>query len=235
MLNLLSPGKIFEISSKSTKYVFVVFIIVLTIGLTESLFLSPEDYKQSHSVRIMYVHVPAAWTSMGIFSVVAFLSIGTFIFKNKNFFLITKSLVPSGFIFSIIALVTGSIWGKPTWGTWWAWDARITSMLILSLFYFMYLLSWRIISDQEKAIKISSLIAIIGAINIPIIKFSVNWWNTLHQGPSIKIIGETSIHSSMLMPLGIMTAAFALLSLLIFLMKFNTEMIRIKNKGLDRL
>ncbi len=235
MLNLLSPGKIFEISSKSTKYVFVVFIIVLTIGLTESLFLSPEDYKQSHSVRIMYVHVPAAWTSIGIFTVVAFLSIGIFIFKNKNFFLITKSLVPSGFIFSIIALVTGSIWGKPTWGTWWAWDARITSMLILSLFYFMYLLSWRIISDQEKAIKISSLIAIIGAINIPIIKFSVNWWNTLHQGPSIKIIGETSIHSSMLMPLGIMTAAFALLSLLIFLMKFNTEMIRIKNKGLDRL
>ncbi len=235
MLNLLSPGKIFEISSKSTKYVFVVFIIVLTIGLTESLFLSPEDYKQSHSVRIMYVHVPAAWTSIGIFTVVAFLSIGIFIFKNKNFFLITKSLVPSGFIFSIIALVTGSIWGKPTWGTWWAWDARITSMLILSLFYFMYLLSWRIISDQEKAIKISSLIAIIGAINIPIIKFSVNWWNTLHQGPSIKIIGETSIHSSMLIPLGIMTAAFALLSLLIFLMKFNTEMIRIKNKGLDRL
>jgi heme exporter protein C len=235
MLNFFSPSKVFEISSKSTKYVFFLFIIVLTIGLTEALFLSPEDYKQSHSARIMYVHVPAAWMALGIFSIIAFLSISTFVFKNKNFFLISKSLAPSGFIFNIIALVTGSIWGKPTWGTWWAWDARITSMLILALFYFMYILSWRIINNKNNAIKISSLIAIVGAINVPIIKFSVNWWNTLHQGPSLKIMSDTTIHSSMLIPLAIMTAAFALFSLLIFLMKFNTEMIRIKNKGLDRL
>ena len=211
------------------------FIIVLSIGLTEALILSPEDYKQSHSVRIMYVHVPAAWMALGIFSVLAFLSLSIFIFKNKTFFLISKSLAPSGFIFSIIALVTGAIWGKPTWGTWWAWDARITSMLILALFYLIYLLSWKVIENKERAIKISSLIAIIGAINIPIIKFSVNWWNTLHQGQSIKILSDSTIHSSMLLPLFIMTAAFALFSLLIFLMKFNTEMIRIKNKGLDRL
>ncbi len=235
MFNFFDLGKIFEISSRSTKYVFFLFIIVLIIGLTEALFLSPEDYKQSHSVRIMYVHVPAAWMALGIFSMITFLSVGTFIFKNKNFFLISKSLAPSGFIFNIIALITGSIWGKPTWGTWWAWDARITSMLILALFYFMYLLSWRIIENKNNAIKISSLIIIVGAINVPIIKFSVNWWNTLHQGPSLKIMSDTTIHSSMLIPLGIMTAAFALFSLLIFLMKFNTEMIRIKNKGLDRL
>ena len=235
MLKFLNPSKIFQISSRLTKYIFILFIIVLTIGLTESLFLSPEDYKQSHSVRIMYVHVPAAWMSLGIFSVIALLSVSIYIFKNKKFFLISKSLAPSGFIFSIVALVTGSIWGKPTWGTWWAWDARITSMLILALFYLMYLLSWRVIENQDKAIKISSLIAILGAINIPIIKFSVNWWSTLHQGPSVKILSDTTIHSSMLVPLFIMTAAFALFSLLIFLMKFNTEMIRIKNKGLDRL
>ena len=235
MFKFLKPGKIFEISSKLTKYIFILFIIVLSIGLTEALILSPEDYKQSHSVRIMYVHVPAAWMALGIFSVLAFLSLSIFIFKNKNFFLISKSLAPSGFIFSIIALVTGSIWGKPTWGTWWAWDARITSMLILALFYLIYLLSWKVIENKDRAIKISSLIAIIGAINIPIIKFSVNWWNTLHQGQSIKILSDSTIHSSMLLPLFIMTAAFALFSLLIFLMKFNTEMIRIKNKGLDRL
>jgi len=235
MLKSFEPNKIFAVTSKAPKYVLFLFIIVLSIGLTEALFLSPEDYKQSHSVRIMYVHVPAAWMALGIFSIITFLSVGTFIFKNKNFFLISKSLAPSGFIFNIIALITGSIWGKPTWGTWWAWDARITSMLILALFYFMYLLSWRIIEDKNNAIKISSLIIIVGAINIPIIKFSVNWWNTLHQGPSLKIMSDTTIHSSMLIPLGIMTAAFALFSLLIFLMKFNTEMIRIKNKGLDRL
>ena len=235
MFNFFNLGKLFQITSRSTRYVFVLFIIVLTIGLSESLFLSPEDYKQSHSVRIMYVHVPAAWMALGIFSMMTFLSVGTFIFKNKKFYLVSKSLAPSGFIFNIIALITGSIWGKPTWGTWWAWDARITSMLILALFYFMYLLSWKIIENKNTVIKISSLIIIVGAINLPIIKFSVNWWNTLHQGPSLKIIGETTIHSSMLIPLGIMTAAFALFSLLIFLMKFNTEMIRIKNKGLDRL
>ena len=235
MFNFFNLGKLFQITSRSTRYVFVLFIIVLTIGLSEALFLSPEDYKQSHSVRIMYVHVPAAWMALGIFSMMTFLSVGTFIYKNKKFYLVSKSLAPSGFIFNIIALITGSIWGKPTWGTWWAWDARITSMLILALFYFMYLLSWKIIENKNTVIKISSLIVIVGAINLPIIKFSVNWWNTLHQGPSLKIIGETTIHSSMLIPLGIMTAAFALFSLLIFLMKFNTEMIRIKNKGLDRL
>ena len=235
MFKLLKPNQIFEISSKLIKFISILFIVVLTIGLTEALILSPEDYKQSHSVRIMYVHVPAAWMALGIFSVLAFLSLSIFIFKNKTFFLISKSLAPSGFIFSIIALVTGAIWGKPTWGTWWAWDARITSMLILALFYLIYLLSWKVIENKERAIKISSLIAIIGAINIPIIKFSVNWWNTLHQGQSIKILSDSTIHSSMLLPLFIMTAAFALFSLLIFLMKFNTEMIKIKNKGLDRL
>tara|TARA_B100000131_G_scaffold138794_1_gene135128 strand:- start:561 stop:1271 length:711 start_codon:yes stop_codon:yes gene_type:complete len=228
-------NKIFSITSKAPKYVLILFIIVLSIGLVESLVLSPQDYKQSHSVRIMYVHVPAAWISLGIFSALTFLSIFGYIFKIKNFFLISKSLAPSGFIFNIIALVTGSIWGKPTWGTWWAWDARITSMLILALFYAMYLLAWRIYENKEKVFKITSIITVLGIINIPIIKYSVDWWNTLHQPASINIFAKSSIHTSMLFPLTIMTAAFALFSLLIFLMKYNTELIKIKNKGLDRL
>ena len=216
-------------------HVLLLFIIVLSIGLTEALILSPEDYKQSHSVRIMYVHVPSAWISLGTFSVIAILSFVIIIFKNKSFILIAKSLAPSGLVFNIIALVTGSIWGKPTWGTWWAWDARITSMLLLSIFYLLFITSWKITTDTSKAEKISSIIAIIGLINIPVIKFSVEWWNTLHQPASVKILEETTIHSSMLTPLAIMTAAFALFSLLIFLMKYNTELIKIKNKGLDRL
>ena len=206
MFKSFEPNKIFVITSKAPKYVLFLFIVVLTIGLPEALVLSPEDYKQSDAVRIMYVHVPAAWISLGIFSSLALLSVGSFIFKNKNFALIAKSLAPSGFVFNIIALVTGSIWGKPTWGTWWVWDARITSM-----------------------------IAILGSINVPIIKYSVDWWNTLHQPPSINVLSNNSIHTSMLIPLGIMTVAFALFSLLIFLMKYNTELIKIKNKGLDRL
>jgi len=235
MLKSFEPNKIFLITSKAPKYVLFLFIIVLSIGLTEALILSPEDYKQSHSVRIMYVHVPSAWISLGIFSLIAFLSLGVFIFKNKNFSLISKSLAPSGFVFNIIALVTGAIWGKPTWGTWWAWDARITSMLILALFYLMYLLSWRIFENKEQVIKITSIIAILGFINVPIVKFSVDWWSTLHQTSSVNILSKTSIHSTMLIPLAIMTAAFTLFSILIFLMKYNTELIKIKNKGLDRL
>ena len=235
MYKFFQPNKIFQITSKAPKYILFLFVVVLSIGLTEALILSPEDYKQSDAVRIMYVHVPSAWISLGIFSFITFLSISGFIFKNKNFFLVSKSLAPSGFVFNIIALVTGSIWGKPTWGTWWAWDARITSMLILVLFYAMYLLSWRIYERREKVFKITTAITILGIINVPIIKYSVDWWNTLHQPASINILSKSSIHSSMLFPLLIMTAAFALFSLLIFLMKYNTELIKIKNKGLDRL
>jgi heme exporter protein C len=235
MFKIFEPNKIFFITSKAPKYILLLFIIILSIGLTEALVLSPEDYKQGDVARIMYVHVPAAWISLGIFSLITFLSLTGFIFKNKNFFLISKSFAPSGFVFNIIALVTGSIWGKPTWGTWWAWDARITSMLILALFYAMYLIAWRIYENNDKVFKITSIITILGIINVPIIKYSVDWWNTLHQPASINILSKSSIHVSMLFPLLLMTAAFALFSLLIFLMKYNTELIKIKNKGLDRL
>ena len=235
MLNYFNSKNIISVINRFRKFVFALFIIVLLIGLFEALVLSPEDYKQSDTVRIMYVHVPSAWISLGIFSLISILSFGILIFKNKNFSLITKSLAPSGLLFNVIALVTGSIWGRPTWGTWWAWDARITSMLLLGIFYLMFILSWRITDDNDKAIKISSIIAIIGLINVPIIKFSVDWWSTLHQPASVNLLKDTTIHSSMLVPLGIMTAAFALFSLLIFLMKYNTELIKIKNKGLDRL
>jgi len=235
MFKYFEPNKIFSITSRAPKFVLFLFIIILSIGLTEALVLSPEDYQQSHSVRIMYVHVPAAWITLGIFSVITFLSVSGYIFKVRNFFLISKSLAPSGLVFNIISLVTGSIWGKPTWGTWWAWDARITSMLILVLFYIMYLVAWRIYENDDKVFKITSTITIVGIINVPIIKYSVDWWNTLHQPASINILSKSSIHTSMLFPLLIMTAAFALFSLLIFLMKYNTELIKIKNKGLDRL
>ena len=234
-MKFFNQNKILNLTFRSQKIILIFFLLILSIGLFEALVLSPEDYLQGDAVRIMYVHVPAAWMSLGIFSFIAFLSILVFIFKNKNFILIAKSIAPSGFIFNIIALVTGSIWGKPTWGTWWAWDARITSMLILALFYLMYLMAWRIFENKNYVLKVTSLIAIFGSINVPIVKFSVDWWSTLHQPASVNLISETTIHSSMLIPLCIMTAAFVLFSLLIFLMKYNTELIKIKNKGLDRL
>ena len=235
MYKFFEPSKIFLITTKAQKYVLALFVIVLSIGLVEALIFSPEDYKQSHSVRIMYVHVPAAWISIGIFSSITFLSLSGYIFKNKNFFIIAKSLAPSGLVLNIIALVTGSIWGKPTWGTWWAWDARITSMLLLALFYILYLIAWRIYDDNEKVYKTTSIITLLGIINIPIIKYSVEWWNTLHSLHQLTYYRNLRYILQCYFPLFIMTAAFALFSLLIFLMKYNTELIKIKNKGLDRL
>ena len=208
--------------------------MLLSIGLLEALILSPEDYKQSHSVRIMYVHVPAAWISLGIFSQLHFYLFLDIFLKIKIFFN-CKKFSTFRFVFNIIALVTGSIWGKPTWGTWWAWDARITSMLILAIFYLIYLIAWRLFEEKENVSKITTIITVLGVINVPIIKYSVDWWNTLHQPASINVLTKSTIHPSMLFPLLIMTAAFALFSLLIFLMKYNTELIKIKNKGLDRL
>ena len=235
MFTFFQSDKFLFFCLKYQKLIFYFFVSLLILGLWEGLIVSPQDYVQGNSVRIMYVHVPSAWISLGIFSVIGILSIFSFIFKIKNFLIICKSLAPSGLVFNLIALVTGSIWGKPTWGTWWAWDARITSMLILFLFYFIYLVSFSLFKKSKNLNKISSIIAILGLINIPIIKFSVEWWSTLHQNSSINILSESTIHSSMLLPLLMMTAAFSLFSLLIFLMKYNTELIKIKNKGLDRL
>ena len=166
MLKNINPNKLFSLTTKISKTLFFIFIIILIIGLTEALWISPEDYKQSHSVRIMYVHVPSAWISLGIFSFIGILSFFNFIFKNKNFSLIGKSLSTSGFVFCIIALVTGSIWGFPTWGTWWAWDARLTSMLILFFLYLAYILLWHSISNKDNASKIAAALGIIGFINI---------------------------------------------------------------------
>ena len=235
MFDLINPSRIFYWIEKLISFINSIFFIFLIIALTFALILSPPDYLQGDSVRIMYVHVPSAWIGLASFTSIALLSILSFVFKIKNLSLITKSIAPIGLLFTCIAIITGSLWGQPTWGTWWAWDARITSMLILALFYAMYLIVWRIYDKEEKVYKISTFITILGIINVPIIKYSVDWWNTLHQPASINILSKSSIHSSMLYPLLIMTAAFALFSLLIFLMKYNTELIKIKNKGLDRL
>ena len=228
MFKIFEPNKIFSITSKAPKYVLVLFIIVLSIGLVEALILSPEDYLQSHAVRIMYVHVPSAWISLGIFSVITILSILGYIFKLKNFFLISKSLAPSGFVFNIIALVTGSIWGKPTWGTWWVWDARITSMVILSIFYILYILAHKLIEKEDVANKVSNIIVIVGLINIPIIKYSVDWWNTLHQPSSITLTSAPTIHYTMLIPLLIMFFGMLIYTIIIFLIKYKTEVIKYK-------
>jgi len=234
MFNILNNSNIFIWIEKIINFINSIFFVFLLIALSFAMIFSPPDYLQGDSVRIMYVHVPAAWISLASFSCIALLFILNFIFKIKNFVLIAKSIIPIGLMFTCIAIITGSIWGQPTWGTFWAWDARITSMVILSLFYIVLIFVNKLIYEEDKANKISSLVACLGLINIPIIKYSVDWWNTLHQPASIKITGASTIHSSMLMPLLLMFFVLILYCALIFLMKYKTEIIRIKKRNLKR-
>ena len=235
MFKFLSLSNTFIWIEKLTKFISSIFFILLLVALSFALILSPPDYLQGDSVRIMYVHVPAAWIGLASFTAIAFLSIINFIFKIKNLTLVAKSIAPIGLLFTCIAIVTGSIWGQPTWGTFWAWDARITSMVILAIFYLLFILTHKYLLEESKANNVSSLIAIVGLINIPIVKYSVEWWATLHQPASIKISGTSSIHSSMLMPLLLMFFVLILYCALIFLMKYKIETIRVKKKGLKRL
>ena len=235
MFNLINPSRIFNWIEKLIGFINSIFFFLLIIALMFALLLSPPDYLQGDSVRIMYVHVPSAWIGMASFTCIALLSLLSFIFKIKNLNLITKSIAPIGLLFTCLAIITGSLWGKPTWGTWWAWDARITSMIALCIFYILFILSHKLIEQEDKANKVSNIIAIIGLINVPIIKYSVDWWNTLHQPASIKLDGTSTIHSSMLLPLMLMLLVLLLYCALILLMKYKTEIIRIKKKNIKRI
>ena len=228
MLKYLMPNKIISLNNKTINLLITLLIAVTIFGLIFALIISPPDYIQGDTVRIMYVHVPASILSLISFAFIGIFSIFNLIFKIKFFPLIAKSLAPIGFVFAIISIITGSLWGKPTWGTWWAWDARLTSMIILLLFYIAYILTWKFIDNFEKANKISSIIAIIGLLNLPIVKYSVDWWNTLHQPSSISLTSAPSIHYSMLVPLAIMFFGMVIYLLIIFLVRYKTELIKLK-------
>jgi len=228
MLKNFFPNKILSISNKIITNLIIAMILVVFLGFIYALFISPPDYIQGDSVRIMYVHVPSSFIALGSFAFIGIASISNLIFKVKFMPLMAKSLAPVGSIFTLISIVTGSLWGKPTWGIWWAWDARLTSMVILLCFYVAYILTWKLISSFEKANKISSIIGIVGLLNLPVIKYSVDWWSTLHQTSSITLTSAPTIHYTMLVPLIIMLAGMVMYSLIIFLMKYKTEIIKFK-------
>jgi len=228
MLKNFFPNKIISLTNKFINNLIILLIIVLVAGVVYSLLISPPDHIQGDSVRIMYVHVPSSFIALGCFAFIGVASIINLIFKIKLIPLLAKSLAPIGFIFSLISIVTGSFWGKPTWGIWWVWDARLTSMVILLLFYIAYIFAWKFIESFEKANKVSSIIGIVGLFNLPVIKYSVDWWNTLHQPSSITLTSAPTIHYKMLIPLAIMFFSMALYSLIIFLMRYKIEVMKIK-------
>ncbi len=197
------------------RYARIVFPAALTLalltgaaGLYYALFNSPADYQQGQSVRIMYVHVPAAWMSMFCYSVMAGASATGFIWKHPLADVAAKQTAPLGAGFTVLALITGSLWGKPMWGAWWAWDARLTSVLVLLFLYLGYMALWRAIPDKTRAARLAAILAIVGFVNVPVIKFSVEWWNSLHQPASIIREGGPTIDGAMLTPLLLMIVAY---------------------------
>jgi len=224
------PNKILSLNNKVITILSIVMILIIFVGLIFALLISPPDYVQGDSVRIMYVHVPSSFISLGCFAFIGISSIFSLIFRIKFLPLMAKSLAPIGILFTLLSLITGSLWGKPTWGIWWVWDARLTSMLVLLCFYFAYIFTWKFIENFDKANKMSSLIGILGLFNLPIIKYSVNWWNTLHQPSSITLTSAPTIHYSMLIPLIIMLIGLSLYAIIIFLMKYKIEIIKLKIK-----
>ena len=222
------PNKILSLSSKIINNLIFFLVVIFITGIIYSLLISPPDYIQGDSVRIMYVHVPSSFISLGCFGFISMASICNLVFKIKFMPLLAKSIAPIGCIFALISIVTGSLWGKPTWGTWWVWDARLTSMFVLFLFYIAYIFVWKFIEDFNKANKISSIIGIVGLFNLPIIKYSVNWWSTLHQPSSITLTSAPTIHYTMLIPLLIMFFVMLIYSLIIFLMRYKTEIMKLK-------
>jgi heme exporter protein C len=205
----ISPNIIAAKARRVWPYLFTLMISVLTIGLLWGLFYAPSDYQQGDAFRIIYVHVPSAFLSLMVYTTMAMSSAGFLIWRIQLFDTIAKASAPVGALFTFLALVTGSIWGKPMWGTWWIWDARLTSELILLFLFFGYM-ALRDALPQKVGALASSYLAIIGIINIPIIHFSVTWWNTLHQGPTLSRFAKPAIDNSMLYPLILMIIGFVL-------------------------
>ena len=231
---ITQPTKVMRWTTALRPWIALLGVLSGAVGLYLGLFDSPPDYQQGETVRIMYVHVPASWWALGVYTLMAFTSVMAFTMKNPFMHYITKSLAPVGATFTLISLVTGAIWGKPTWGTWWVWDARLTSMLLLFFLYFGYLLLIGSHDNPEKGLKAGSVIAMVGWLNVPIIKWSVDWWYSLHQPASITIFAKPSIHSSMLWPLGLMALAFACYAFVVFQFRLSAEVQVLKQMRGDK-
>ena len=229
---LANPNRFNRITEKIQPYILFITIIALISGLYFGLFDSPKDYQQGDAVRIMYVHVPSAWLASFLYFSLAISCVFYLVWKHPLADLVSSSIAPIGALFSVLTLVTGSLWGKPMWGTWWVWDARLTSMLVLFFFYLGYILLSNAFERKIDGSKTASVLAIVGLINLPIVKFSVDWWHTLHQPASIIKIGGPSIDDKMLLPLILMIFALSFFSLYMIILNVKTKLIEKKCEAL---
>lgn len=234
LIDLANPTRFLALTDRVLPWLAAATVILMTIGLQQA-WTAPDDYQQGATVKIMFVHVPNAWLAMFVWIVMSIAALGTLVWRHPLADVAAKAAAPLGAAFTFVALVTGSLWGRPTWGTYWEWDARLTSVLILFLMYLGLIALWRAVEDPSRAGRAAAILTLVGAINIPIIKFSVEWWNTLHQPASLIRSGGTSIHPSILIPLLIMAAAFSLLFLTLHLAAMRNEILRRRVRTLQML
>jgi heme exporter protein C len=234
MISLANPTHFLSLVDRVVPWLSALVVILLATGLYLAFFVAPPDYQQGETVRIMFVHVPAAWLAMFAYTVIAIAALGTLIWRHPLADVAAKAAAPIGATFTFVALVTGSLWGKPMWGTYWVWDARLTSMLVLFLLYLGLIALWQAIEERGRAGRAAAILALVGAINIPIIKFSVDWWNTLHQPASVFRMGGPTIDPSLLTPLFVMAAAFTLLFVLLHLLAMRAEILRRRIRALQQ-
>jgi heme exporter protein C len=223
--DLANPTRFLALADRAIPIAAGVAVVVLAIGLSMS-FRAPEDFQQGITVRIMYIHVPFAWLAMLCYTLMALSALGTLIWRHPLADVALKAAAPIGAVFTGLALITGSIWGKPMWGTWWVWDARLTSVFVLFLMYLGIIALTRALDDPGRAARAAAVITLVGFINIPIIKFSVDWWNTLHQPASVFRLGGPTIHPSLLWPLLVMALGFTVMFVALHLMAMRNEIWR---------
>jgi heme exporter protein C len=226
LIDLANPTRFLGATARALPWLAAATALAFAFGLYLSFFTAPDDYQQGATVKIMFVHVPNAWLAMGVWTVMSIASIGTLVWRHPLADVSAKAAAPLGAAFTFLALFTGSLWGRPMWGTYWVWDARLTSVLVLFLMYLGIIALWRTVDDPSRAGRAAAVLTLVGAVNLPIIKFSVDWWNTLHQPASVIRVGGPAIHPAILTPLLVMALAFALLFVTLHLAAMRNEILR---------
>jgi heme exporter protein C len=234
LTDLANPTRFLALTARMLPWLAALTAVVLAIGLTQSV-LAPDDYQQGATVKIMFIHVPNAWLSMFVWGVMSIASLGTLVWRHPLADVAAKSAAPIGAAFTFLALVTCSLWGRPMWGTYWQWDARLTSVLVLFLMYLGLIALWRAVEDPSRAARAAAVLTLVGALNLPIIKFSVDWWNTLHQPASVMRIGGSTLDRAFLIPLLVMAIGFSLLFVTLHLAAMRNEILRRRVRSLQMM
>jgi len=234
LIDLANPTRFLALVERVLPWLVAATVLAFAIGLRGA-FLAPDDYQQGATVKIMYIHVPNAWLSMAVWGVMSLAALGTLVWRHPLADVAAKCAAPLGAAFTFLALVTGSLWGRPMWGTYWVWDARLTSVLVLFLMYLGLIALWRTVDDPSRAGRAAAILTLVGAINLPIIKFSVDWWNTLHQPASVFRAGGPTMSASFLVPLLVMAVAFTLLFVTLHLAAMRNEILRRRVRTLQMM